>query len=161
MLGHDTLASETARLKRALDRPAADGCSAPADMLRYSGGRLLPRRAVASTSLTLISYRLVPFGAMSSGTPVVAFNRGSVREVIEDGCSGFVVDTVEEAVEAVRAAKGLSRARVRRCFERRFTVQSMAAEYLEIYRALERVRLPAISLPHGIGNEAPVRAPTA
>jgi glycosyltransferase involved in cell wall biosynthesis len=89
-----------------------------------------------------------PFGlamieAMSCGTPVIAFRCGSVPEVIENGLSGFIVDSLDQAIRAVDMAKGASRAETRRCFERRFTVERMAADYLEIYRALPGVRLDA------------------
>lgn len=82
-----------------------------------------------------------PFGitmieAMACGTPVVAFGCGSAREVIDDGVTGFVVDTEQEAVEAVDAARRLSRQEVRRCFERRFSAQSMGLAYSGIYAKL-------------------------
>jgi len=82
-----------------------------------------------------------PFGiamieAMSCGTPVIAFPKGSVPEVIDQGQSGFIVNKVEEAVTAVERAKGLGRAGVRGCFERRFTVERMAKDYISIYRSL-------------------------
>jgi hypothetical protein len=71
--------------------------------------------------------------AMACGTPVIAFPCGSVFEVLEDGMSGFIVDTIEEAVKAVRRTARLNRATVRAQFERRFTVERMAHDYLEIY----------------------------
>lgn len=85
-----------------------------------------------------------PFGiamieAMSCGTPVIAFPCGSVSEVVDDGHSGFLVDDVDEAAMAVERAKGLSRAGVRACFERRFTVERMAKDYLAVYRSLPGV----------------------
>jgi glycosyltransferase involved in cell wall biosynthesis len=82
-----------------------------------------------------------PFGvvlieAMACGTPTIAFRRGSTPEVIEDGVTGFLVDSVEEAVEAVGRLDTLSRDRCRAEFERRFTAQRMARDYLDIYRRL-------------------------
>ena len=82
-----------------------------------------------------------PFGmvmieAMACGTPVIAFRRGSVPEVIEHGVTGYIVDTVEEAVEAVRALPALSRVRCRMAFERRFTATRMAHDYLQVYNRL-------------------------
>jgi len=79
-----------------------------------------------------------PFGlamieAMSCGTPVIAFRRGSVPEVVEDRASGFVVASIEEAVAAARKLGQLDRGVVRREFERRFTVERMARHYLTIY----------------------------
>jgi glycosyltransferase involved in cell wall biosynthesis len=82
-----------------------------------------------------------PFGlamieAMACGTPVIAYRRGSVPEVVEDNVSGFVVDTLEEAVTAVRRIGDLDRARVRAEFERHFTAERMAHDYVCIYRQL-------------------------
>jgi glycosyltransferase involved in cell wall biosynthesis len=81
-------------------------------------------------------FGLVMIEAMACGTPVIAFRRGSVPEIVADGVSGFVVDTVEGAVTAVRRLASLNRANVRAEFERRFTCQRMAREYVEIYKAL-------------------------
>ena len=74
--------------------------------------------------------------AMACGTPVIAFRCGSVPEVIEHGVTGFVVDSVEEAVEAVRRARPRSTARpCRRRFEERFTAERMARDYVRALRA--------------------------
>ena len=85
-------------------------------------------------------FGLVMIEAMACGTPVIAFRRGSVPEVLEDGTSGFIVDTIEEAVAATRRIARLDRAKVRSEFERRFTVERMARDYLEIYRNLTATR---------------------
>jgi glycosyltransferase involved in cell wall biosynthesis len=82
-----------------------------------------------------------PFGlamieAMACGTPTIAFDRGSVPEVIDDGVTGFIVKSEEEAVKALERLSGLSRARCRATFERRFTACRMAKDYLSIYEAL-------------------------
>jgi glycosyltransferase involved in cell wall biosynthesis len=81
-------------------------------------------------------FGLVMIEAMACGTPVVAFERGSVPEVIEDGKSGFVVSDVDEAVEAVTHLEEIDRAECRAEFERRFTAERMAADYLAVYRTL-------------------------
>ena len=91
-------------------------------------------------------FGLVMIEAMACGTPVIGFRRGSVPEVIEEGVSGFIVDTVNEAVGAVARIDSLSRARTRACFERRFTVERMALDYLAIYRELAGVRMEAARL---------------
>jgi glycosyltransferase involved in cell wall biosynthesis len=83
-----------------------------------------------------------PFGlamieAMACGTPVIAFRHGSVPEIIEEGKSGFIVDSVDQAVEAVSRAGALSRAAVRAEFDRRFTVAGMARNYVAEYRRLQ------------------------
>jgi glycosyltransferase involved in cell wall biosynthesis len=82
-----------------------------------------------------------PFGlamieAMACGTPVLAFRKGAVAEVIDEGITGHVVDTMDEAHAVLDAVLGLDRARVRRRFEERFTVTRMAHDYLEIYERL-------------------------
>jgi glycosyltransferase involved in cell wall biosynthesis len=85
-------------------------------------------------------FGLVVIEAMACGTPVIAFRRGSAPEIVIDGVSGYIVDTVEEAVAAVRRAVTLDRAMIRAAFERRFTVERMAREYLEIYQNLAAAR---------------------
>jgi glycosyltransferase involved in cell wall biosynthesis len=74
--------------------------------------------------------------AMACGTPVVAFRRGSVPEVMRDGVSGFVINGMEDAVEATRRAVGLSRANCRAYFEERFLAERMARDYLALYAEL-------------------------
>lgn len=81
-------------------------------------------------------FGLVMIEAMACGTPVIAWDRGSVREVIEDGVSGFVVSSEEEAVAALARIERIDRAGVRRAFERRFTAQRMAEDYIAVYRQL-------------------------
>lgn len=81
-------------------------------------------------------FGLVMIEAMSRGTPTIAFRRGSVPEVIDEGVSGFVVDDVDQAVDAVRRLPDLDRAAVRRRFDERFTAARMAADYVAIYRRL-------------------------
>jgi glycosyltransferase involved in cell wall biosynthesis len=81
-------------------------------------------------------FGLVMIEAMACGTPVVAYRNGSVRELIEEGVSGFVVEGVDEAEEAVRRVPGLSRRRCRQAFERRFSAPRMAGDYLALYRWL-------------------------
>jgi glycosyltransferase involved in cell wall biosynthesis len=85
-------------------------------------------------------FGLVMIEAMACGTPVIAFRRGSVPEIVEEGVSGFVVDTIEEAVTAVGRIATLDRAKVRAQFERRFTAERMARGYLDIYRKLLSAR---------------------
>jgi glycosyltransferase involved in cell wall biosynthesis len=91
-------------------------------------------------------FGLVMIEAMACGTPIIAFNSGSVPEVIEDGVSGVIVGSVNEAVEAVRKADKLDRLLVRRAFERRFTVEAMADAYLKIYRELPGTQAEAFTV---------------
>jgi glycosyltransferase involved in cell wall biosynthesis len=82
-----------------------------------------------------------PFGlamieAMACGTPVIAFRRGSVPEVVDDGVTGFIVGSVEEAVKAVNKIGLLDRSECRSVFERRFSASRMAADYVTEYTRL-------------------------
>jgi glycosyltransferase involved in cell wall biosynthesis len=82
-----------------------------------------------------------PFGlsmieAMACGTPVLALRRGSVEEVVEDGLTGHIVDSIEEAAVALPRVMALNRRAVRRRFEERFTAKRMASDYLRVYKAL-------------------------
>ncbi len=81
-------------------------------------------------------FGLVMIEAMACGTPVIAWDCGSVREVIEDGVTGFVVRSEDEAVAAVARLPELNRARIRRVFETRFSARVMAERYLALYRRL-------------------------
>lgn len=82
-----------------------------------------------------------PFGmvmieAMASGTPVVAYGNGSVPEIIEHGVNGFIVHSIDEAVQATEQISTLSRRRCREVFETRFSARQMAHGYVEIYNRL-------------------------
>ena len=79
-------------------------------------------------------FGLVMIEAMSCGTPVIAFRRGSVGEVLREGVSGFIVEDVEQAVKAVEQVANLDRKRCRRLFEERFTAGHMTRDYLAVYR---------------------------
>lgn len=81
-------------------------------------------------------FGLVMIEAMACGTPVIAYRSGSVPEVIEDGVSGFIVDDIDGAVEAVGRLDELDRDTVRAAFERRFTVDRMARDYVALYEKL-------------------------
>jgi glycosyltransferase involved in cell wall biosynthesis len=83
-------------------------------------------------------FGLVVIESMACGTPVIAFARGSVPEVIEDGVTGFIVTDIEEAARAVGRLDELDRREIRRRFEQRFSAAPMASDYLEIYQQLAR-----------------------
>ncbi len=113
-------------------------------------------------------FGLVMIEAMACGTPVIASGCGSVREVIEHGVTGFIVNSEEEAVEAVSKIGQLDRARVRQRFEARFLADVMAERYLALYAkvratdthqhaslntaALKRQDLGQISVSRSLGN---------
>jgi glycosyltransferase involved in cell wall biosynthesis len=81
-------------------------------------------------------FGLVMIEAMACGTPVVAFRCGSTPEVIEDGETGFLVDTLEQAVAAAGRAHLLDRAAIRARFDLRFSATAMARRYLDVYSDL-------------------------
>jgi glycosyltransferase involved in cell wall biosynthesis len=83
-------------------------------------------------------FGLVMIEAMACGTPVIAFRQGSVPEVVDDGVTGFVVDSEDEAVRALARLGELDRRAVRARFERRFTANRMARDYVKLYEDLTR-----------------------
>jgi len=82
--------------------------------------------------------------SMACGTPVIAFNRGSVPEVIDDGVTGFIVHDEATAAAAVGRLGELDRRLVRRQFERRFTARRMAEDYLNLYEELNLPHVPRL-----------------
>jgi len=81
-------------------------------------------------------FGLVMIEAMACGTPVIAFDHGSVPEVIEDGVTGFIVRDEMGAAHAVDRVGELSRPLIRAVFEERFTARRMAEDYLDVYRSI-------------------------
>src|ERR1700686_5463605 len=74
--------------------------------------------------------------AMAGGPPVLAFRHGSVSEIIDQGVTGAIVDTMDEAVRMLPRVMALDRRAVRRRFEQRFSSERMAADYVAVYRSL-------------------------
>jgi glycosyltransferase involved in cell wall biosynthesis len=118
-----------------------------------------------------------PFGmvlieAMACGTPIVAWDHGSVAEIIEAGTNGFIVNSIRDAATAVVETVGLNRAACRAVFEARFTADRMASDYVSIYKTLlersvsrgrqegqrDRSRRGPESVLHRHGNRAAGRA---
>jgi glycosyltransferase involved in cell wall biosynthesis len=96
---------------------------------------------------------------MACGTPVLAFRAGSVPEVVEDGITGAIVASVEEAIVALPRLLALDRKAVRQRFEQRFSAARMASDYLALYRSLLASRLRPIGKnkfhsPHGANGDA-------
>ena len=81
-------------------------------------------------------FGLVMIESMACGTPVIAYDCGSVVEVLDDGVSGFIVHDQEEAITAARSVSRIDRLACRRVFEQRFTAERMAGRYVEVYRRL-------------------------
>jgi glycosyltransferase involved in cell wall biosynthesis len=81
-------------------------------------------------------FGLVMIEAMSTGTPVIAWRNGSVPEVVEDGLTGAIVDSVEAAASAVQKVARLNRRKIRERFESRFTAARMAADYARVYHEI-------------------------
>ncbi|MBU4433311.1 MAG: glycosyltransferase family 4 protein [Alphaproteobacteria bacterium] len=81
-------------------------------------------------------FGLVMIEAMAAGAPVIAYDRGSVREVIEDGLTGFIVNDEDEAAAAVARLPSLSRRAIRDRFDLRFSAIAMAQRYQSLYRQM-------------------------
>jgi glycosyltransferase involved in cell wall biosynthesis len=88
-------------------------------------------------------FGLVMIEAMACGTPVITCRRGSIPEVIDEGVTGFIVDSVEEGIRAVARVSELSRERCRAVFEERFSVARMASDYVKVYEHLAESRAVA------------------
>jgi glycosyltransferase involved in cell wall biosynthesis len=114
-------------------------------LVRYVGeiGEREKRELLASATALLCPidwpepFGLVMIEALSCGTPVIAYRHGAVPEILEHGVTGFIVDNQDQAVQAARAIHTIDRRRCRDAFERRFTVEGMAANYMQLYRTLQ------------------------
>ena len=105
-----------------------------------------------------------PFGivmieAMACGTPVIAWNCGSVPEIIEHGLTGFIVNNEDEAAEAVKRVGELDRAKIRKEFERRFSARDMAVNHVSLYQRMidseATLPIPAMLTEEQTGKTAP------
>ena len=86
-------------------------------------------------------FGLVMIESLACGTPVIAWRRGSVPEIIDDGVTGFIVDSVEGAVQAVGRLDEIDRRACRRAFDARFDADRMARDYVKVYeQVIERTR---------------------
>ena len=91
-------------------------------------------------------FGLVMIEAMACGTPVIAYNRGSVPEIVEENLTGFIVEDEISAAAAVNRLSHLDRGKVRKQFETRFTARRMALDYMAAYRSLMEASEPRIKL---------------
>jgi glycosyltransferase involved in cell wall biosynthesis len=92
-------------------------------------------------------FGLVMIESMACGTPVIAFDNGSVPEVMENGVTGFVVNDMEQAVEATHRVRDLNRAGCREIFEKRFTASRMARDYVDAYGRLANSGMERVEHP--------------
>jgi glycosyltransferase involved in cell wall biosynthesis len=99
-------------------------------------------------------FGLVMIEAMANGTPIIAFRRGSIPEIVDEGVTGFVVDSVDAAAAAIPRAATLDRNAVRHRFEERFSVERMARDYIELYDdVMRRSSIDAVVLsPRAAGQ---------
>ena len=74
--------------------------------------------------------------SMACGTPVIAFNKGSMQEVIVDGKTGFLVNSINEAVESLKKIRKINRSECREWFEKKFTVERMVNDYIKVYELI-------------------------
>lgn len=95
-------------------------------------------------------FGLVMMESIACGTPVIAYPRGSVPEVIEEGVSGFLAHNVEQAVKAVKRISQIDRRRCRQRFEERFTATRMCNDYLALYERLVNGQSEPIAVTDGV-----------
>jgi glycosyltransferase involved in cell wall biosynthesis len=100
-------------------------------------------------------FGLVMIEAMACGTPVVAFRRGSVPEVLDDNITGFIVESIDDSLRALDKIEHFDRSRCRSVFEKRFSATRMAADYLKIYERLIETKVRA--RPKRLAGAAKIR----
>jgi glycosyltransferase involved in cell wall biosynthesis len=100
-------------------------------------------------------FGLVMIEAMACGTPVLAFRGGSVAEIVEEGITGSIVESADEAVQRMPKVLSLDRKAVRARFEERFSATRMAAEYVKLYQKMLRMRASEHHLLSMVGHSAP------
>ncbi|ACC73875.1 glycosyltransferase family 4 protein [Paraburkholderia phymatum] len=122
-------------------RPVLHANPQHVEYLGETGGEARNRLLSRADALLLPLEWEEPFGlvaieAMACGTPVIAFRRGAMPEVVENGVTGWLVDDVDSAVAAVKRIGAIDRWRCRRAYESRFTAARMADEYVDLYASL-------------------------
>lgn len=120
-------------------KPQIDG-----DFIRYIGSLDFTKKIEYFKKARCLLFPILweePFGlvmieALACGTPVIAFRRGSVPEIIEDGVNGFIVENVDEMVEAVKKTETISAEKCRESVEKRFSVSRMVGEYEAVFEKI-------------------------
>ena len=98
-------------------------------------------------------FGLVLIAALACGTPVLAYRRGSIPEIIDHGVTGFVCETLSEMVEAVGQVRRIDRRRCREAFDARFTADRMARDYVALYeRIIEERMVQTAPMAQGLGS---------
>ncbi|HEX3322192.1 MAG TPA: GNAT family N-acetyltransferase [Terriglobales bacterium] len=118
---------------------------------RQKSELLARARCILVPSLIDETSCIVAMEALASGTPVVAFDRGALREVVEDGRTGFLVRSVEEMSRAIEKIDEIDRTECRAVAESRFAARSMTNQYLQLYEQLAQ--------PTNVAVRPPVRRP--
>ena len=136
-----------------LDHPLVEfvgeiGDKEKADLLGNAYALLFPIDWVEPFGLVMIE-------AMACGTPVIAFRRGSVSEVIDHNVTGFVVESIDDSLRALDKIEHFDRSRCRSVFEKRFSAARMAADYVKIYERL--IKSPVRARPKRLAEEAKLR----
>jgi glycosyltransferase involved in cell wall biosynthesis len=136
-----------------LDHPLVEfvgeiGDKEKADLLGNAYALLFPIDWVEPFGLVMIE-------AMACGTPVIAFRRGSVSEVIDHNVTGFVVESIDDSLRALDKIEHFDRSRCRSLFEKRFSAARMAADYVKIYERL--IKSPVRDRPKRLAEEAKLR----
>jgi glycosyltransferase involved in cell wall biosynthesis len=105
---------------------------------------LAEARCLVVPSLVAETSCLVAMEALACGTPVVAFRRGALAELVEDGCTGFLVDTVSQLAQAILDSKRLSSTICRERARRRFSAEKMIRDYMWLYEEVAHASTPAL-----------------
>jgi glycosyltransferase involved in cell wall biosynthesis len=90
-------------------------------------------------------FGLVMIEALACGTPVIAYQQGSVPEIIENGVTGWIVKSMDDALAAIQQVSTLSRRYCRQVFEERFLVSRMAKDYIYLYQTLLEKRNASVA----------------
>ncbi len=112
------------------------------DLLRNAGVLLHPINFNEPFGLSVVE-------AMACGTPVVAFNRGSMMELIRDGLNGYLVKTVDEAIDGIKNISHIDRLACRRFVEKNFSTERMVNDYINVYERITRLN-ELFSIPENV-----------